>query len=159
MTAYLAIQEDDFPLVETSSIQSNFLQYGDEPTAHDISVRADSPQIITVIFSTAARELDLALEPKDIKRYWRTCGTIIGRTIGVISGDIDALKENVSSLILYPSIEVAGYETESVQGFYPITPGRHVLFSGKLKFRIADLPKWEPRAGIIIKKKRMRNAR
>ena len=78
---------------------------------------------------------------------------------GLETGDIDALKENVSSLILYPSIEVAGYETESVQGFYPITPGRHVLFSGKLKFRIADLPKWEPRAGIIIKKKRMRNAR
>jgi len=78
--------------------------------------------------------------------------------------DYNALREDYRELYKRLSeeiaaLEVAGYETESVQGFYPITPGRHVLFSGKLKFRIADLPKWEPRAGIIIKKKRMRNAR
>ncbi|HOR78969.1 MAG TPA: hypothetical protein PLG04_09280 [Anaerolineaceae bacterium] len=95
--------------------------------------------------SSAARELDLTLEHRDIKRYWRTWGTTIGRTIGVISSEsIDALKDGVSSLNLYPSIEVASHDEESTQGVYSIIHDKHVLFSGNLKFRVADLPKWEP---------------
>ena len=33
---------------------------------------------------------------------------------------------------------------ESTQGVYSIIHDKHVLFSGNLKFRVADLPKWEP---------------
>ena len=160
MTAYLAVQEDDFPVIDTSSIQSRMLNYVGESISPNISVGHGSAQMITVLLSTAAREYDYTLEYKNIKRYWSILGATVGRTIGVISGEsMDILKDTVTSLSVDPVMELTNHLAESTRGVYLPLHDRQVLFSSKIKFRIADLPKWEPQISFISQKKRKRNAR